>query len=563
MKPHKVPTELLDFRNFLYIAWEHLGLPEPTEIQYDVAQFLQHGPKREIIQGFRGLGKSWLTSAFVDWSLLLDPTMNILVISASKDRADAFTNFTLRLIKEMPHLQHLIPQSHQRQSAIGFDVAPAPPAHATSVKSLGINSQITGSRADIIIFDDVEVPNNSMTQGMRDKLEVQVTEAEAVIKPDNPDARIIYLGTPQTEDTLYTKLKRKGYTTRVWPVLFPSLDDVDKTYNHEVSPYITERITKDSIGHSTEPTRFTDLDLEERKLSYGRGGFALQFMLNPQLSDADRYPLKINDLIITNVDTEVAPERLIYRADPQNQWRELPNVGFNGDRFHRPDRTDGDLIPYTGSLLAIDPAGRGTDETGYAVVKMLNGYLHVPECGGLKGGYEQGSLQEIANIAKRNKVNAIQIEANFGDGMFVELLKPILNTTHPCAIEEVRHSKQKEKRIIDTLEPVIATHKLIIDPNVIEQDFKSIQAYPTEKRTSYSLTFQMSRITLDRGSLVHDDRLEALAIGVNYFTEHMAQDAAKKMESRRNKIRDKELRAFLKNAIGRKQRPKSWIKIQA
>jgi hypothetical protein len=491
----------------------------------------------------------------------MNPTMNILVISASKDRADAFTNFTLRLIKEMPELQHLIPQSHQRQSAIGFDVAPAPPAHATSVKSLGINSQITGSRADIIIFDDVEVPNNSMTQGMRDKLEVQVTEAEAVIKPDNPDARIIYLGTPQTEDTLYTKLKRKGYTTRVWPVLFPSLDDVDKIYNNEVSPYIVDQITKESIGHSTEPTRFTDLDLEERKLSYGRGGFSLQFMLNPQLNDADRYPLKLNDLIVTNVDTEVAPERIIYRSDPQNQWRELPNVGFNGDRFHRPDKTDGDLIPYTGSLLAIDPAGRGTDETGYAVVKMLNGYLYVPECGGLKGGYDQGVLQEIANIAKRNKVNAIQIEANFGDGMFVELLKPILNITHPCAIEEVRHNKQKERRMIDTLEPVIATHKLVIDPNVIEQDFKSIQAYPTEKRTSYSLVFQMSRITLDRGSLVHDDRLEALAIGVNYFTEHMAQNAEKKMESRRNRIRDKELRAFMKNAIGRKVLAKSWIKL--
>jgi hypothetical protein len=60
---------------------------------------------------------------------------------------------------------------------------------------------------------------------------------------------------------------------------------------------------------------------------------------------------------------------------------------------------------------------------------------------------------------------------------------------------------------------------------------------------------------------VHDDRLEALAIGVNYFTEHMAQNAEKKMESRRNRIRDKELRAFMKNAIGRKVRAKSWIKL--
>ena len=82
-----IDTRLLDFRNFLYLAWEQLGLPEPTPIQYDIADYLQNGPRRLCIQAFRGVGKSWITSAFVCHQLLLDPKKNILVISASKQRA--------------------------------------------------------------------------------------------------------------------------------------------------------------------------------------------------------------------------------------------------------------------------------------------------------------------------------------------------------------------------------------------------------------------------------------------------------------------------------------------
>ncbi len=111
MKHQENQLELIksDFRNFLYLAWKHLALPEPTPIQYDIADYLQGGPKRLIIQAFRGVGKSWITSAFVCHQLLLNPQRNILVVSASKNRADDFSTFTQRLINEMPILQHLIP----------------------------------------------------------------------------------------------------------------------------------------------------------------------------------------------------------------------------------------------------------------------------------------------------------------------------------------------------------------------------------------------------------------------------------------------------------------------
>ena len=561
----KVAPELKDFKNFLWMIWRHLLLPDPTPIQYDIADFMQNGPKRSVVEAFRGIGKSWICSAFVVHQLYLDPSKNILVVSASKTRSDDFSTFTLRLINEIPLLQHLRPKADQRFSKIAFDVGLAPPAHAPSVKSLGITSMLTGSRADIIVADDIEVPNNSMTQGMRDKLDEQVKEFDAILKPEG-DVRVIFLGTPQCEDTIYSKLQKRGYTARIWPSQYPSHEKAHQLYDNSLAPYIVERITEENIGHSTEPTRFPDTDLEERRLSYGNSGYALQYLLNPRLSDADRYPLKINDLIVTNIDSELAPQKLIYAQTPDNEYRDLPCVGFNGDRFYRPESRVGDMIPYTGSVLAIDPSGRGRDETGYAVCKMLNGFIYTPECGGIKGGYEKPTLIELANIAKRNQVNKVIIEANMGDGMFTELLKPILHGIYPCGIEEVRHTRAsggKEQRVIDTLEPVLAQHKLVIDPQVIKHDYNTIQAYPVEQKATYSLFYQLSRITKDRGSLVHDDRLEALAMGVNYWVQAMAQDPEKKMQAHKKKLLDRELKDFIRMAQGRKkgQRKASWITI--
>ena len=539
----EIPPKLRDFRNFLYLVWKHLNLPDPTPLQYDIAEYLQHGPKRSVIMAFRGVGKSWITSAFVVHQLLLDPAKNILVVSASKNRSDDFSTFTLRIIQEIPILQGLKPSENQRFSKIAFDVGPAPASHAPSVKSLGISSQLTGSRADIIVADDVEVANNSATQGMRDKLDEQVKEFDAIIKPLD-SSRIIFLGTPQCEDSIYNKLRERGYKSRIWPSEYPDDTEAINNYGGDLAPLVADNIAPDTVGTSTEPLRFTDLDLEERKMSYGRTGYALQFMLNPKLSDADRYPLKINDLIISDVDVDLAPEKIVWSSDPDNTDRDLPNVGLAGDRFRRPSSTVGDMIPYSGSVLSIDPSGRGKDETGYAVVKMLNGQLYVPDAGGIRGGYDEKTLKELVAIAKDNKVNKVVIESNFGDGMFMELIKPLFRTTYPVTIEEVRHNKQKELRIVDTLEPVLNSHRLVVDPKVITNDYRSALSYPIEQQTRYMLMYQLSRITRDKGSLVHDDRLDALSIAVGYWVQQMASDADQSMVDRHQELLHKELQDF-------------------
>ena len=100
-----------DFKLFLKALWEQLELPSPTRAQYAIADYLQNGPKRLQIQAFRGVGKSWLTGAFVLWTLFKDPEKKIMIISASKERADNMSIFLQKLIIETPWLKHLQPKS--------------------------------------------------------------------------------------------------------------------------------------------------------------------------------------------------------------------------------------------------------------------------------------------------------------------------------------------------------------------------------------------------------------------------------------------------------------------
>lgn len=534
-----------DFKVFLWYVHQHLGLPEPTPLQYNIADFLQYGPKRSVIQAFRGVGKSHITAAFVVWMLLRDAQFKIMVVSASKDRADAFSTFTQRLIWEMEGLDYLIPRPEQRQSKISFDVGPAIADQSPSVKSVGITGQITGSRADMIVADDIEVLNNAFTQSARDKLSESVKEFDAVLKPLS-HARIVFLGTPQTEDSLYSKLPDRGYIVRVWPARMPN-EKMREAYGDTLAPYVVDLNLEQ--GMPVDPGRFDDSDLIEREASYGKAGFAMQFMLSTQLSDLERYPLKVRDLLVMPIDKEQAPLKLMWGPVEERQYKDLPNVAMRGDKMFPPMGIGDITSEFTGAVLAIDPSGRGADETGYAVVKMINGYLYVPAAGGLQGGYDRDTLVELSTIAKDHKVNHVIYESNFGDGMFGELLKPVMAKIHPCSIEEVRHSTQKERRIIDTLEPVMMNHKLVISPDVIEQDYRTAMKYEQSVRQSKMLIYQMTRITSERGCLRHDDRLDALSIAVAYWVEQMARDEEMGIEQIKADALDRELERFMENAV--------------
>ena len=534
-----------DFKLFLQALWGQLDLPSPTRAQYAIADYLQNGPKRLQIQAFRGVGKSWITGAFVLWTLFNNPEKKIMIISASKERADNMSIFLQKLIIETLWLTHLRPKSDDaRWSRISFDVN-CSPHQAPSVKSVGITGQLTGSRADLMILDDIEVPGNSMTELMREKLLQLCTEAESILTPKD-DSRIMFLGTPQTVFTVYRKLAERNYRPFVWPARYPR-----KTSNYEglLAPQLQEDIDRGVEPWSvTDPDRFDHEDLIEREAAMGRSNFMLQFMLDTSLSDAEKFPLKMADLIVTSVNPTECPESIVWCSDPQNVIKDAPTVGLPGDYFYSPMQLQGEWLPYAETICSVDPSGRGSDETTAAYISQRNGFLYLHEMRAYKDGYSDNTLLDILKGCKKYKASTLLIESNFGDGIVGELFKKhIQNLTMNIGIEETRANVRKEDRIIDALEPVLNQHRLVVDRSVIDWDYKSNPDEAPERRLLYMLFYQMSRMCREKGAVRHDDRIDCLAQGVKYFTDAFGISAQEEIKARKREEWNQMLEAFLED----------------
>ena len=521
-----------DFKLFLQALWSQLDLPSPTRAQYAIADYLQNGPKRLQIQAFRGVGKSWITGAFVLWTLFNDPERKIMIISASKERADNMSIFLQKLIIETPWLAHLRPKADDsRWSRISFDVA-CSPHQAPSVKSVGITGQLTGSRADLMILDDIEVPGNSMTELMREKLLQLCTEAESILTPKG-DSRIMYLGTPQTTFTVYRKLAERNYRPFVWPSRYPRKNKLSQ-YEGLLAPQIQADLETGALEWNPTDDRFDNDDLIEREASMGRSNFMLQFQLDTSLSDAEKFPLKMADMVVTSVNPTKAPESVIWCSDPSNVIKDLPTVGLPGDYFYNPMRLVGEWADYQETICSVDPSGRGSDETTAAFISQRNGFLYLHEMRAYRDGYSDTTLLNILKGCKKYNVTTLLIESNFGDGIVAELFKKhIQNTKQSIFIEETRANVRKEDRIIDSLEPVLNQHRLVVNRSVIEWDYASNKDEAPELRLMYMLFYQMSRMCREKGAVKHDDRLDALAQGVQYFTDSLSISAERQIADRK------------------------------
>lgn len=558
----------MDFRLFLFLIWKHLGLPDPTERQYEIAEYLQHGPRRKIIMAFRGIGKSWITSAFVLWLLWNNSELKILVVSASKDRSDAFSIFTKRLLAEVDFLSHLAPDPRlgDRDSNVAFDVRGCRPAHAPSVKSVGITGQIAGSRADFIVGDDVEVPNNSETATQREKLVTRSSElGGAVLTPDsqNPDGGVAFLGTPQVEETLYEELQKRGYETRIWPAQMP--DDLGK-YGDRLSPGIANSGL--APGDATDPDRFDLPELAERRIEFGAAGYALQFMLDTDTASENTHPLKTKDFIVMDVDVDVAPDFVVWSGGDAQTMEHLSRVGLAGDRFQGPMKVSPDFSPYQDTLMYIDPSGRGNNQTAYVILKMLNGVVFLYDWGALDGGYDNQTLTKLAAIARNGKVNLIVVEDNFGNGMYAQLLRPVLlahcrfkrkdgTVQEGVTVEDHHVTGQKETRAIETIEPLLAGHRLVIDESLVKRVTATKDKSHDVDAALKSGFFQLTRLTKERGCLKYDDWIDALAGAVGWWTDSMDTSTKTEANLRAEERLDEELQKFMDGVRGAGE-SKTW-----
>jgi hypothetical protein len=230
---------------------------------------------------------------------------------------------------------------------------------------------------------------------------------------------------------------------------------------------------------------------------------------------------------------------------------------MQGDAYYRPMQVQGTYLPYTGCVMSIDPSGKGKDETAYCVTKFLNGNIYVADIGGFNSGYSEHTLSKLVEVAKKHKVKKILIEDNFGQGMFTELLKPYLIKEYPCTTEGIRQQANKHRRILDTLEPLMAQHRLVVCPTVIKRDYDSTNSmYPQETALRYQLFYQISRLQKGANTLSHDDRIDALQMSCYYWIQQLAKD----QDTAFNQRKEEKFRLEVERYFGEPE-PQTWFKI--
>lgn len=558
-----------DLKNFLWRVHKELKYSVPSAMQYDMCDYIQQARPvddqgaREILMGFRGVAKSHVTTCAATWKLRRDRAKRVLVTSATGRFAGLISTFAWQMVNNFDWLADMKPRTDQRRSAIGFDVGGAPAANQhESFASVPITGQLPGRRATDIIGDDLETPNTSDTEGARTELLQRVSElGGAIILPGGD---IHFLGTAQTEDTLYLKLEERGYHIRIYPVLYPHIPsgnkEVDKTrvtterYGPRLAPFILNRLEANPAlaGTSTNPERFTELDIMARKREWGVIEFDRQFLMLLDAGQGRGNPLKLRDIPVMElpVPTLSMPH---YLLPSEVQFSPLPVHkldiqvdAMTGDsQVYAPSKVD-IMVPAEEIICFVDPSGGGSDETTWTILGGLLGRVYLLYQGASTDGHSKEVLEQIAKDCKLWRVLTVLVESNFGQGMFGELLGPkFLDIQHPVNIEEARVGKvSKEARIVSTLEPLITDQRLIMRAEVLRRDFTESIAYEhveAAKRKYHRLTYQLTRITKQKGALKHDDRVDGLAGGAAHFIGVLQRRIAEAAQAGRVQAHDIEV----------------------
>jgi hypothetical protein len=532
------------FITFLEDGMEELGF-SATEIQHEIGAWMEHGPQYLMVQAQRGQAKTTVAALFAVWSLIHSPSHRVLVISAGGTQANEISTLIVRVIMSMDVLECMRPdkQAGDRTSVEAFDVHHSLKGldKSPSVACVGIDSNLQGKRADLLIADDIESGKNSATPMQRAKL-LHITKDFTSI---NSTGRIIWLGTPQTLESIYNSLPARGVAIRIWPGRYPN-DKQRQFYGANLAPSIVRKLAANPSlctgggllgdqGQPVDPMILDESQLQKKELDQGEAYFQLQHMLNTTLSDALRFPLKPEKLVVFRSAGSRFPLH-ITRGMGDTHLRDF-SVCDHAFKMMAPH----EISPETSALQSIwayvDPApgGANADETGYAVGGYLNGTIYLLAAGGIPGGYEEEKLIELAKVMARFKLDGVTIEKNMGFGAFRQVWTPVLRKHIQCQLDDDLVTGQKEARIINTISPIMGRGALVIDESVVEEDAHRCAGYSPSLRQSYSLFYQMAKMTLIREALIHDDRVDALEGLCRHFQDALAKDQDKDLKSVRAK----------------------------
>lgn len=554
-KLYLLQQHYVDFKDFAQDIMVELGF-SLTEIQADIADYMVNGPQYIMVQAQRGQAKTTIVACFAVWCLIRSPAHRILIVSAGGTQAVEISTLIVRIVMNVDVLECMRPdkQAGDRASVEAFDVHHSLKGldKSPSVACVGIEANLQGKRADLLIPDDVESSKNGATAVQRARI-LDLTRDFTSI---NSMGRIIWLGTPQTMDSIYNSLPARGVAVRIWPGRYPTPEQ-EAHYGTYLAPLLVERIRKDPSlqtgggvlrdqGKPIDTVILPESVLTKKELDQGTPYFQLQHMLNTSLTDAMRHPLKLEQLV-TIMDSGGKFPMAPIRGMTKDHLQEHITAGYPFKTMS-PQELGKDFAALQSIGAYIDPAagGANADETAYAIGGFLNGNIHLLAIGGIPGGYELPKLELLADILCRFKLDWCTIEKNMGFGAFAAVFTPILRRKLQCQVDDDLVSGQKEARIIYTLAPIMGRGSLIVSTNAIREDDERCQVHGVAMRQTYSAFYQMAKLTRDRDSLVHDDRVDALEGLCRKFTVALAQDQGKAIET----MRKREHEALMKNPLG-------------
>jgi hypothetical protein len=552
-----------DFIPFLEDVMDELGF-STSDIQKDIAGFIAYGPQHLMVEAQRGQAKTTIVAAYVVWALIHNPHYRTLILSAGGTQAVEISTLIVRIIMNMTALACMRPDkmAGDRTSVEAFDVHHSLKGidKSPSVACVGVDSNLQGKRADILVPDDVESTKNSATPVQRAKLLHLTKDFTSICS----NGRILWMGTPQTMESIYTTLPARGVTLRIWPGRYPTPEQMEH-YGNNLAPIITQRLARDPSlgkgggmlgdqGQPIDPVLKDEASLQKTEMNQGTAYFQLQHMLNTVLMDSMRHPLKTERLVVL-APNSVMPLEVVRGPDLSYFVpKAVHDFSFN---VARPLSVSQETGKFQSLWGYVDPAAGGVngDEIAYAIGGFLNGNVYLLSAGGLPGGYDLPTLERLAAVLSEYPLDGITIEKNMGHGAFAAVFSPVLRKAfaakngRECQILEELVSGQKELRIINILAPVIGRGALMVTDNVFEEDSASIARYSPATRLTYSLFYQMAHLSAARNALVHDDRLDALAGLVNVFKQALAKDQAKEVA----KLQAKALAELRSDPLGYKR----------
>lgn len=548
---HNFPLFLRD-----YFAWLGFSL---TEMQLDIGRYMADSTlKNKCVMAQRGEAKSTVGIARALYEFVQNPGGTVLLVSGSDDYAGTLSHAIVSAIMQWERLEWLRPEVRNgaRTSYTGgFDVHHAfrIPDKQPSVKAVGIFGQLQGNHVTLLIADDVETTSNGSSPANRARIATLTKEFAAIA---NDGAEILYLGTPQTQDSIYNALPARGFDVRIWPGRYPTVEEEER-YGGCLAPWIRQKLdghpelrtgygVLGNRGAQTDPQRYSEAKQIQNERDYQQAGFQLQFMLDTSMADALKQTLQLRDLILFHGSTQSAPETLHWSNNPRH-IAELP-ADFplaRAQLYMAADFSD-TYVSFTNTRAFCDPAGGGSDESVLFATASIGPFIHVLGMHVYHGGQTEENIEAAVAWCSNMGVNHITIEDNMGHGAVTNMYRGAIKRAGlTIGCEGTYSTGQKEVRIISRLNPILQRHRVVMHWSVIETDLALCRAMQDGGR-EYSLFWQMQNLTTSRGCIPHDDRVEVLSAAVYLHVEVLAQSEEEESAKRKAEAAT----AFINNPMG-------------